>query len=110
MATEIPVRSDIAMTGEVTLRGRVLPVGGIREKALAANRAGLKTVLLPRKNMADLAEVPAELTRKMRFVAVDSMDEVLQVALEESLEKQAAAMPRTAHPGEAVPIARAEKG
>ncbi|MCG8588783.1 MAG: endopeptidase La [Proteobacteria bacterium] len=82
LATGIPVRGDVAMTGEVTLRGRVLPVGGVREKALAALRAGIKTVILPSKNLQDLDDIPKELKRKMTFVPVASMDEVLAAALE----------------------------
>jgi ATP-dependent Lon protease len=83
LATRIPVRSDVAMTGEVTLRGRVLPVGGVREKALAALRAGIRTVVLPRRNLQDLREIPKELKRRIRFVPVTHMDEVLSAALEE---------------------------
>jgi len=82
LATRIPVRADVAMTGEVTLRGRVLPVGGVREKALAALRSGLSTVILPRRNLPDLREIPRELARRIRFVAVEHMDEVLKAALE----------------------------
>jgi ATP-dependent Lon protease len=82
LATGAPVRSEVAMTGEVTLRGRVLPVGGIREKALAALRAGIRTMILPEKNLADLREVPAELARRIRFIGVSQMDEVLELALE----------------------------
>jgi ATP-dependent Lon protease len=84
LATGAAVRSDVAMTGEVTLRGRVLPVGGVREKALAALRAGIRTMILPEKNLVDLREVPAELARRIRFVGVSQMDEVLAVALEAS--------------------------
>ena len=82
LATGAPVRSDVAMTGEVTLRGRVLPVGGVREKALAALRAGIRTMILPEKNLVDLREVPAELARRIRFIGVSQMDEVLAIALE----------------------------
>jgi ATP-dependent Lon protease len=84
IATSIPVRPNVAMTGEVTLRGRVLPVGGVREKALAALRAGIATMLLPEKNLEDLREVPKELARRMKFVGVSHMDEVLEHALERS--------------------------
>jgi ATP-dependent Lon protease len=84
IATRTPLRADVAMTGEVTLRGRVLPVGGVREKALAALRAGIRTMILPEKNLVDLREVPAELARRIRFVGVSQMDEVLAVALEAS--------------------------
>ena len=83
LATRIPVRADLAMTGEVTLRGRVLPVGGVREKALAALRAGITRVILPRKNMQDLGDIPKELKRKVTFIPVTHMDEVLAAALEE---------------------------
>ena len=72
-----PVRDDLAMTGEITLRGKVLPVGGIKEKVLGARRAGLQTVILPKRNEQDLEELPAELRRQMTFVLVDSVDEVL---------------------------------
>jgi ATP-dependent Lon protease len=82
LATGIAVRPNVAMTGELTLRGRVLPVGGVREKALAALRAGITTMLLPEKNLEDLREVPKELVKKMKFVGVAHMDEVLEVALE----------------------------
>jgi ATP-dependent Lon protease len=82
LAMGVPVRSDVAMTGEVTLRGRVLPVGGVREKALAALRAGIGTMILPERNLVDLREVPAELARRLRFVGVSHMDEVLEAALE----------------------------
>lgn len=76
-----PVRKDVAMTGEITLRGRVLPVGGVKEKVLAAHRAGITTMLLPKDNQKDLEDVPANILRKMDFVFVDSMDGVLPVAL-----------------------------
>ncbi len=82
LATGIAVRSDVAMTGEVTLRGRVLAVGGVREKALAALRSGITTMVLPEKNMIDLREVPAELARKIEFIPVTHMDDVLDAVLE----------------------------
>jgi ATP-dependent Lon protease len=75
------VRSDVGMTGEVTLRGRVLPVGGIKMKVLAAHRAGLKTVILPKRNQRDLEDVPAEIRNTMRFVMVDRIEEALDVGL-----------------------------
>ncbi|MGB9887231.1 MAG: endopeptidase La [Moorellales bacterium] len=79
--TNQPVRRDVAMTGEITLRGRVLPVGGIKEKVLAAHRAGIKTVILPRENEKNLEEIPANIRRKMQFILVGHMDEVLPHAL-----------------------------
>ena len=81
--TRAPARRDVAMTGEITLRGRVLPVGGIREKVLAAHRAGIKTFILPEDNRKDLAEVPNDVKRQMRFVPVKLMDAVLPIALGE---------------------------
>ena len=76
-----PIRSDVAMTGEITLRGRVLPVGGIKEKVLAAHRAGIKTVMLPKENKRDIDEIPANVKRNLTFVLVEHMDEVLQTAM-----------------------------
>jgi ATP-dependent Lon protease len=81
LASGRPVRPDVAMTGEITLRGKVLPVGGIREKVLAAYRAGIKTVILPRRNERDLDDVPEEVRRALRFVLADSAEEVLAEAL-----------------------------
>jgi ATP-dependent Lon protease len=82
LATRRPVRGDVAMTGEITLRGKVLPVGGIKEKVMAAHRLGLRTVILPRRNELDTEDVPEELRREMRFVFVDDAAEVLGHALE----------------------------
>ncbi|HZO33063.1 MAG TPA: endopeptidase La [Chloroflexota bacterium] len=82
--TRRPSHREVAMTGEITLRGRVLPVGGIREKVVAAHRAGIKTFVLPRQNMKDLEEVPEDARRELTFVPVDMMDEVLNVALHPS--------------------------
>ena len=81
LASRRPVRGDVAMTGEITLRGKVLPVGGIKEKILAAHRTGLRTVILPRRNERDVEDVPEELRREMRFVFVDEAEEVLRHAL-----------------------------
>jgi ATP-dependent Lon protease len=75
------VRSDVAMTGEITLRGQVLPVGGIKEKVLAAHRAGLKTVVLPNRNEKDLEDVPAEVRKRLRFILVEQVDQVFESAL-----------------------------
>jgi ATP-dependent Lon protease len=79
--TGIPVRRDVAMTGEVTLRGRVLPIGGLKEKLLAALRAGIKTVLIPADNEKDLAEIPENVKAGLKIIPVSNVDEVLKVAL-----------------------------
>jgi ATP-dependent Lon protease len=79
--TERPVRREVAMTGEITLRGRVLPVGGLREKVLAAHRAGITELLLPQRNQKDLEEIPRRVRRELKLVLVQSMDEVLELAL-----------------------------
>ena len=81
--TENPVNQDVAMTGEVTLRGRVLPIGGLKEKALGALRAGIRTVIIPQKNKKDLADIPMNVKRKLKFVPVQNMDEVIALALED---------------------------
>jgi ATP-dependent Lon protease len=83
--SKIPVRRDIAMTGEITLRGKVLPIGGLKEKLLAAHRAGLFEVILPQDNEKDLAEVPENLRNAMKLHFVETMDQVLAVALEQPL-------------------------
>jgi ATP-dependent Lon protease len=79
--TGIPVRKDVAMTGEITLRGRVLPIGGLKEKLLAALRGGLKTVLIPKENEKDLAEIPDNVKRGLNIIPVGTVDEVLLNAL-----------------------------
>jgi ATP-dependent Lon protease len=81
------VRPDVGMTGEITLRGQVLPVGGIKEKVLAAHRSGLKTVILPNRNEADLEDLPEEVRESIKFVFVESVDEVLEAALEPASSK-----------------------
>jgi ATP-dependent Lon protease len=78
---KVPVRSDLAMTGEITLRGRVLPIGGLKEKILAAHRAGIKTVLIPKENEKDIKEIPSKILKSVELVLVEHMDEVLRKAL-----------------------------
>jgi ATP-dependent Lon protease len=80
-ARGVPVRSDVAMTGEITLSGLVLPIGGVREKSLAARRSGIRTVILPQGNMQDLVELPEEVRKEMTFVPAATLDDVLKVAL-----------------------------
>jgi ATP-dependent Lon protease len=79
--TGIPVRRDVAMTGEITLRGRVLPIGGLKEKLLAALRGGLTTVLIPKENEKDLAEIPDNVKRGLKIIPVATADDVLENAL-----------------------------
>jgi ATP-dependent Lon protease len=79
--TKIPVRSDVAMTGEITLRGQVLPIGGLKEKLLAAHRGGIRTVLIPDENTKDLAEIPQNIKDNLEIKPVKWIDEVLQFAL-----------------------------
>ena len=83
--SSIPARRDIAMTGEITLRGKVLAIGGLKEKLLAAHRAGIFEVILPKDNEKDLADIPENLRSAMKLHFVDVMDEVLQIALERPL-------------------------
>jgi ATP-dependent Lon protease len=78
---KVPVKRDLAMTGEITLRGRVMPIGGVKEKLLAAHRSGITTVIVPKENRKDLREVPRRVLRSTRIVLVDHMDDVLPEAL-----------------------------
>jgi ATP-dependent Lon protease len=80
--TDIPVKSAVAMTGEITLRGEILPIGGLKEKLLAAHRGGLETVLIPHENEKDIAEIPKNIKDKLNIVPVKWIDEVLQLALQ----------------------------
>jgi ATP-dependent Lon protease len=88
--TERKVYKDVGMTGEITLRGRVLPVGGVREKVLAAHRAGLKKVIIPERNLKDLVEVPKKVRTDMKIIPVATMDQVMEVALHAPAEKHPA--------------------
>jgi ATP-dependent Lon protease len=104
--TKIPVKRDVAMTGEVTLRGRVLPIGGLKEKLLAAKSAGIKTVLIPKDNVADLKKIPAEIKDGIQIFPVDHVDQVLRLAL--SLEKPEEFLTRAGVAGD-VPVPLLEK-
>ena len=85
--TEIPVDKNVAMTGEITLRGIVLPIGGLKEKLLAAHRAGIKKVLIPMENKKDLVEVPKTILDMMEIIPVKNVDEVLKIALTKPLKR-----------------------
>ena len=95
--TGIPVRKDVAMTGEITLRGRVLPIGGLKSKILAAHLSGARTVILPRKNEKDLRDIPDEIRKSIKLVLADSMDQVLEAALRR--RPKALAAPASSTPG-----------
>jgi ATP-dependent Lon protease len=83
--TRVPARRDVAMTGEITLRGKVLPIGGVKEKLLAAHRAGVKTIVIPKENEKDLADIPKLVLDVLDIHMVETMDEVLKIALAEPL-------------------------
>ena len=105
--TKVPVRSEVAMTGEITLRGRVLPIGGLKEKLLAAHRGGITTVIIPDENRKDLADIPENITSSLDIHPVRWIDEVLDIALERPLQpvakEQTETTPATAATSEAVP-------
>jgi ATP-dependent Lon protease len=84
-----PVRRDVAMTGEITLRGRALPIGGVKEKVLGAHRAGIKTIILPRDNEADIEDVPEEVRQQLTFHTVENLEQVLKIALEHEKDQHA---------------------
>jgi len=84
--TGIPVRAEVAMTGEITLRGKVLAIGGLKEKLLAAHRGGIKTVVIPKENEKDLREIPENIKENLEIIPVEWIDEVLDIALESKPE------------------------
>ncbi len=96
--TKIPVKKDVAMTGEITLRGRVLEIGGVKEKMIAAHRAGIKTIILPKDNKKDLEDIPKSVLKDLKFVFVEHMDQVLKVALIRPLKAEEEILPRPIMP------------
>ena len=102
-----PVRADVAMTGEITLRGEVLPIGGLKEKLLAAHRGGIKRVVIPFENTKDLEEIPEEYRAKLTFIPVKTIDEVLEVALVGWKEKKASMKKKAVKYKETLPPAAA---
>ena len=107
----VPVRNDLAMTGEITLRGRVLPIGGLKEKLLAAHRGGIKTVILPAENEKDMAEIPAKIRKSLKVLYVRHMDEVIEAAIDMSGVAKAAdpASPAEPEPPAAPPASSDEE-
>jgi ATP-dependent Lon protease len=85
-----PVRRDVSMTGEITLRGRVLPIGGLKEKVLGAHRAGITTVILPKENEADMEDIPEEVRNQLTFHCVSTLDEAFAIALMPAVNGSAA--------------------
>ena len=85
--TNIPIRRDVAMTGEVTLTGQVLPIGGLKEKLLAAHRAGIKQVVIPKENEKDLVDMPKKMIADIKSTPVEKVDEVLKIALTKELKR-----------------------
>jgi len=103
--TRIPIRKDLAMTGEITLRGRILPIGGLKEKSIAAHRAGLKQIIVPKENEKDLKEIPAAIKSRVQFITVEHMDEVLRHALATDQAEAFSTRLRNWPPAPAVPPA-----
>jgi ATP-dependent Lon protease len=107
--TKRPVKANVAMTGEITLRGRVLPIGGVKEKVLAAHRAGITEIILPKENEKDLEDIPGNIRKKLDIHLVEHMDEVLRIALADAKEGEESLLPPpeamamdAAHPGSPV--------
>jgi len=94
--TDRAIHHDVAMTGEITLRGRILPVGGLKEKSMAAHRAGIKTIIVPRRNQKDMVDIPKKIQRDLKFIFVDRMDDVLPVALASEPAKPGRSFPQKA--------------
>lgn len=104
--TKVPVRADVAMTGEITLRGRVLPIGGLKEKLLAALRGGIRTVVIPEENRKDLVDLPKSVVEGLEIIPAKWIDEVLDVVLERPLPRPQAAVEPLAVPAEPKPKAK----
>jgi ATP-dependent Lon protease len=107
LLTNTPVSKDVAMTGEITLTGKVLPIGGLKEKALAAMRMNIKTIIIPWKNRKDLEEIPEEYRAKLTFIPVKNFDEVLDIALVGWKEKKALLRKKVYRAKETLPPAAA---
>jgi ATP-dependent Lon protease len=101
--TKVQVKKEVAMTGEITLRGKVLPIGGLKEKILAAIRAGITTIIIPKQNEKDLEEVPKHILRKVDIVTAEVIDDVLKVALENYPPPPAGSVKHTPSKGKAAP-------
>jgi ATP-dependent Lon protease len=99
--TKVPIRKDVAMTGEITLRGKVLPIGGVKEKLLAAHRAGVGTIIVPKDNEKDLADVPKNVLDQLKIYMVEGMDEVLAQALSGPIPVGVPAAPPVETPADA---------
>jgi ATP-dependent Lon protease len=109
----IPVRKDVAMTGEVTLRGKVLPIGGLKEKILAAVRSRMRLVIIPEQNKKDLEDIPPEILKKVKIIAVSEVEEALKLALEKyppPAPPVSGKQPKKPRPAAAVPARKGRSG